>query len=402
MNFRFTGIMCIFEAMINRTLSEQLVKFTNHFPVVGVLGPRQVGKTTLVKQNLELFHKQVVYIDLESPEDYNKLTNPELYLNDLQDTLVILDEIQIKPDLFPVLRSLIDRKRVPGRFIILGSASPDIIRDSSESLAGRITYLELQPFSINEISEVADVESLWLKGGFPNALLSEDEISIQWMRSFIRSYVERDLPLLGLGAPVRVIENLWNMLAHINGNIINYTQLSRGLGVSSNSVRSYVQFFQNSFLVRLLKPWSSNTGKRLVKSPKLLFIDSGILHHLLKIYDRPTLLGNPHVGNSWKSFVIQQIICNIPIAVEPYFYRTQDGSEIDLLLVRGESILAAIEVKFSNAPKLTRGNTVAIETLESKRNYIVTPSFDYYRIREDIWVCSVGHFVNIVLPELIG
>jgi len=323
-------------------------------------------------------------------------------LNTLQEKTVIFDEIQLKPELFPVLRSLVDRKREAGRFIILGSASPDLIRDSSESLAGRIVYLELHPFDLIEIENKINYEKLWLKGGFPNAILEKDDISTYWMNGFIRTYIERDLPLLGLKAPVRTIENLWSMLAHINGNLLNYSQLAKGLGVSSNSVKSYIQFFEQSFLIRLVKPYFVNTKKRLIKSPKLFFTDTGILHHLQKIYNRDTLFGHPNVGNSWEAFVMQQIICNLPFTVEPFFYRTQDGSELDLLLIRDNKVSASIEIKNSNSPKLTKGNTLAIETLQSRLNFIITPSSADYLIRKNVRVCNVSQFVNIYLPELIS
>ena len=387
--------------MIKRNLSEQLVKFTNHFPVVGIIGPRQVGKTTLVKGNIPLFQKESVYLDLESPEDYNKLTDPELYLRSLDDKTVILDEIQLKPEIFSVLRSLIDRKREAGRFVILGSASPDLIRDSSESLAGRIVYLELQPLNLNELKDQISFGELWLRGGFPNSILANNDISTYWMNSFIRSYIERDLPLLGLKAPVRVIENLWTMLAHINGNLLNYSQLSGGLGVTANSVKTYIRFFEQSFLIRLVKPYFANTKKRLVKSPKLFFTDTGILHHLLKIYNRDALFGHPNIGNSWEAFVMQQIISNLPLTIETHFYRTQDGSEIDLVLLKDARVKAAIEIKNSNSPKLTKGNTLAIETLQSQYNFIITPSSDDYLIRQNVRVCNVNDFVFQYLPKLI-
>ncbi len=387
--------------MIKRILAEKLIEFTNYFPVVGVIGPRQVGKTTLVKENIPLFKKECVYLDLESSEDYNKLTDPELYLRSLDNKTVILDEIQLKPEIFSVLRSLIDRKREAGRFIILGSASPDLIRDSSESLAGRIVYLELQPLNINELKNQIDFEKLWLRGGFPNAILTTNEISIYWMNSFIRSYIERDLPLLGLKAPVRVIENLWTMLAHINGNLLNYSQLSSGLGVTANSVKTYIRFFEQSFLIRLVKPYFANTKKRLVKSPKLFFTDTGILHQLLKIYNRDALFGHPNIGNSWEAFVMQQIISNLPLTIELYFYRTQDSSEIDLVLIKDAKVKVAIEIKNSNSPKLTKGNTLAIETLQSQYNFIVTPSSDDYLIRKNVRVCNINDFVFQYLPKLI-
>ncbi len=388
--------------MIDRKLTGQLVNFIAKFPVVGIVGPRQVGKTTLVKSILSKIEKRSIYLDLESPEDYNKLIDAELFLKAYESHTVIIDEVQRKPELFPILRSLIDRNRVPGRYILLGSASPDLIRDSSESLAGRIVYLELNPFDIVELKGKNAIEQIWLKGGFPNAVLEEEEgISKQWMQSFIKTYIERDLPLLGLKAPVQSTEKLWFMLAHINGNLLNYSQLSGSLGVSSNTVKSYIQFFEKSYLVRTLSPFFLNTKKRLVKSPKLYFTDTGILHHLLRIFDLNDLYGHPGVGNSWEAFVIQQVINSLPIGFDSHFYRTQDGSELDLVISKGLSIIAGIEIKSTNAPSLSRGNSLAIETLNTQRNFIITPSSADFPLRINVQVCSLERFIHHYLPQML-
>ena len=388
--------------MINRSLCAQLFDFLDHFPVIGIVGPRQVGKTTLIKKNLHKFKKKAIYLDLESPEDYNKLSDPELFLSRLADKTVIIDEIQHLPELFPVLRSLVDRDRKPARFVILGSASPDLIRDSSESLAGRIAYLELNPLDIVELNEVRSVEHIWLKGGFPNAVLEHrDEIARYWMQNLIKTYIERDLPLLGLGAPVKTTEKLWTMLAHVNGNLLNYSQLAGSLGLSSNTVKSHIDFFEKSFLIRTLQPFHINTKKRLVKSPKIYFRDTGILHHMLRVFNHNELLGHPGSGNSWEAFAIQQIINNLALGFDPHFYRTQDGSELDLIISKGTRIIAGIEIKHTNAPKLTKGNTLAIETLQSKTNFILTPSSDDYPVRDSVRVCSLERFVFHYLPRLM-
>ena len=388
--------------MIERRLNGQLLEFLDYFPVIGLLGPRQVGKTTLVKHNIPAFKKDSIYIDLESPEDYNKLSDAELFLNNHEDKIVIIDEVQLLPKLFPIIRSLVDRNRVPGRFILLGSASPDLIRDSSESLAGRIVYLELNPFDIVELNNIKTYEQLWLKGGFPGSILQDNEnISIHWMRGFIKTYIERDLPILGLGAPLKTIEKLWLMLAHINGNLINYSQIASSLGISANSVKSYIHFFEQAFLIKTLQPFYVNTKKRLVKSPKLYFRDTGILHHLLRLFRYDDLFGHPSIGNSWEAFVIQQIINNLPLAVDTFFYRTQDGSELDLIITKGINIIVAIEIKHSNAPKLSKGNTLAIQTIQSKNNFIITPSSDDYPLKENVQVCSLNRFLDHYLPELL-
>lgn len=388
--------------MIKRKLTNQFFDFLAHFPVIGIVGPRQVGKTTFVKNNIQNFEKEALYLDLESPEDYNKLTDAELFLKNNESKTVIIDEIQRKPELFPVLRSLVDRNRVPGRFIILGSASPDLIRDSSESLAGRIAYMEMNPFDMDELNGVKSMEHLWLKGGFPDAVLEvRDDISSHWIQNFIKTYIERDLPLLGLKAPVKTIERLWSMMAHVNGNLLNYSQIAGSLGVSSNTVKSYVEFFEHSFLIRTVQPFFIHTKKRLVKSPKLYFRDSGLLHHMLRIFNHNDLIGHPGSGNSWESFVIQQIANSLPSTVNTHFYRTQDGSELDLVITKGTRIIAGIEIKHTNAPRLSKGNTLAINTLLSKRNFIITPGSDDFPIREKVQVCSLEHFIFNYLPILV-
>lgn len=388
--------------MIERKLTEQFIEFLDHYPVIGIVGPRQVGKTTFIKENLHRFKKETLYLDLESPEDYNKLTEAELFLGNYEDKTIIIDEVQHLPELFSVLRSLIDRNRIPGRFVILGSASPDLIRNSSESLAGRIVYMELNPFDIVELHDIKSIDHIWLKGGFPNAVLEENaEISNYWMRNFIQTYIERDLPNLGLGAPIKTTEKLWSMLAYLNGNLMNYTQIAGSLGVSSNTVKSYVQFFEKSFLIRTIQPFFFNTKKRLVKSPKLYFIDTGILHHMLRLLSVDDLFGHPSAGNSWEAFVIQQIINNLPLTVDAHFYRTQDGSELDLILSKGIQVIAGIEIKHSNAPRLSKGNTLAIDTLGIKTNFMITPSSDDYPIRENVQVCNLERFIFHYLPTLV-
>jgi len=388
--------------MIERNLTGRLFDFLDHFPVIGIVGPRQVGKTTLIKENLHQFKKEAIYLDLESPEDYNKLSDPELFLSNLAGKTVIIDEIQHLPELFPVLRSLVDKDRQPARFVILGSASPDLIRDSSESLAGRIVYIELNPLDLVELNGIRSIEHIWLKGGFPNAVLeNRAEIASYWMQNFIKTYIDRDLPLLGLRAPVKTTERLWTMLAHVNGNLLNYSQLAGSLGLTSNTVKSYIQYFEKSFLLRILQPFFINTTKRLVKSPKIYFRDTGILHHMLRVLNHNDLLGHPGSGNSWEAFAIQQIINNLALGFDPHFYRTQDGSELDLIISKGTRIIAGIEIKRTNAPKLAKGNTLAIETLQSDNNFIITPSSDDYPIRDSVRVCSLERFVFHYLPRLL-
>jgi predicted AAA+ superfamily ATPase len=388
--------------MIERKLTSHLVNLLDHFPVIGIIGPRQVGKTTFIKNNFQHLRKGALYLDLESPEDYNKLTDAELFLKNFDHTTVVIDEIQHMPELFPLIRSLVDKNRIPGRFVILGSASPGLIRDSSESLAGRVAYLELNPLDIVELKGIKSIEHIWFNGGFPDAVLEKDpDICATWLRNYTRTYIERDLPLLGFGAPVKTTEKLCTMLAHTNGNLLNYSQLAGSLGVSANTVKSYIQFFEKSFLIRTLQPYYINIRKRLVKSPKLYFRDTGILHHLLRALSINDLFAHPGIGNSWEAFVLQQIISNLPADLDIHFYRTQDGSELDVVLSKGVRISAGIEIKYSNAPALTKGNTLAINTLNSPANYILTPSSDDYPIRKNIQVCSLERFIFHYLPALV-
>ena len=230
-------------------------------------------------------------------------------------------------------------------------------------------------------------------------LQKRDDISIVWMQNFIRTYIERDLPMMGLGAPPKTIERLWSMLAHINGNILNYSHLANSLGISVNSVRSYIHFFEKAFLIRILRPYHMNTKKRLVKSPKIYFKDTGLLHHQMRIFNQDDIYGHPDKGNSWECFVIQQICNNLPATLDTWFYRTQDGSELDLVMSKGIKIIAAIEIKLSNAPKLSKGNSLAIESINSKNNFIITPSSEDYLIRETVRVCSLETFINNYLPD---
>ena len=276
-----------------------------------------------------------------------------------------------------------------------------MIRDSSESLAGRIIYLELNPLDIIELNNIIRIDKLWLKGGFPRSVLeSSSELSDIWMQNFIKTYIERDLPILGLGAPIKTIEKLWTMLAHINGNLINYSQIASSIGVSVNTVKSYISFFEKSFLIRIVQPYFTNIKKRLVKSPKLYFRDTGILHHLLRLFDLDDLYGHPAVGNSWEAFVIQQISNNLDFKYDINFYRTQDRSELDFIIKKGNSLLAGIEIKFTNSPKLTKGNTIALNDLRIENNFILTPSSDDYPLRENIRVCSLEKFIFNYLPKI--
>jgi hypothetical protein len=269
---------------IPRTAESEILHLASTFPAVVIVGPRQVGKTSLAKNIIGRLQRPSLYLDLELPEDFGKLQNPALFLGPLGEQTVIIDEVQRQPALFPVLRALIDRRREPGRFILLGSASPELIRDSSESLAGRVAYFELPPLTFQEASKVVDYQTHWLRGGFPESLLADDErASLDWRENFIQTYLERDLPMLGLRADPMLVRHLWTMLAHLSGNLLNLESLGGSLGITAPTVRRYVDFLEASYLIRRLQPWFANVSKRLVKSPKVYIRDTGVLHALLNI-----------------------------------------------------------------------------------------------------------------------
>jgi predicted AAA+ superfamily ATPase len=346
-------------------------------PAVALLGPRQVGKTTLVKEMAPLLGLDTIYLDLESFADLNKLTDAEHYFLQRKDKLIIVDEVQRMPELFPLFRSVIDKERRPSRFLLLGSASPEILAKSSETLAGRISYLEMHPFNLIETGDRYAQEQLWLRGGFPEMFLSgSDEESFEKRLDFIQTYIERELPLLGLKTTTSISRNLLRMLTGINGNLINYSMLSNSLGIDNISVKRLIDLYEDAFLVRRLQPFHINITKRLVKTPKLFIRDSGLLHALAGIENMEELEGYAGKGSSWEGFVIQQIISLLKPAISPFFYRTQDGVELDLLLIKGNRPLVGIEVKYSNAPKITKGTTVASKDFDNLPIWIVTPGVE--------------------------
>ncbi|TAK31219.1 MAG: ATP-binding protein, partial [Saprospiraceae bacterium] len=290
---------------------------------------------------------------------------------------------------FPVIRALIDRNRRPGRYIILGSASPELIRDTSESLAGRVAYLELAPFNWQEVQNVVDYRAHWLRGGFPESLLAaSDALSFEWRLNFIQSYLERDLPLLGLNADPMLIRRLWMMTAHLNGNLLNMGMLAGSLGISNPTVRRYLDFLESAYLIRRLHPYHFNIKKRLVKTPKIYIRDTGILHSLLNIGDMQQLLGHPALGGSWEAYIIQEIATRIPPHTELFFYRTQDGTEADLVIAPGGIPKILVEIKFTSTPKVSKGFHIAKTDLKTERNFIVCPVDTGYPLSEDTSVLS--------------
>lgn len=388
--------------MFRRHLENKIKKLLSYFPVIGIIGPRQVGKTTLAKMLQQEIGKESIYLDLENPRDIAKLDDPVLYFEDNMDKCILLDEVQNMPEIFPILRSMIDENRVPARFILLGSASPDLIRNSSETLAGRIAYTELTPLNIIEVNTIDNSqETLWLQGGFPNAFtMSDAELVNNWHYNYIKTYVERDLPAFGLNINRRLLNQLFVMLSHIHGDMINYNMLSKSLDLSSKTLKRYISVFEGAFLIRQLTPFHANIKKRLVKAPKIYIRDSGILHYLQNISDKDDLYGNPLLGNSWEGFVVEQIIQLLPQKYQCYFYRTHDGAECDLVIAKSHKPIMAIEIKYSSSPKISRGTTIAFDDLNTSQNFVVTPNSDDYPIRDHVRVCSLTDFLNSYLSNL--
>jgi len=383
--------------MVTRYLTAQLQKLLTFYPAVGLIGPRQVGKTTLAQSLEGNMGKPFRYFDLERLEDFHRLENdPGFFLEQYKDDCVIIDEIQRLPGLFTELRSLIDRHRVPGRFLLLGSASPLLMRSASESLAGRIAYVTLNPFhQLEVVPRPGQLRDHWWRGGFPEAwLASGDALSFQWRENFIRTYVERDLRFLGLDADPIGFRTFLQMLAAVHGNLWNADSLGRSLGLSGNTIRQYLRFLESSFMVRVLPPFFVNISKRLVKSPKVYIQDSGLLHAFLGIRSPEDLPLSPHAGASWEGYVISQILQVLPEGLTPYFYRTSDGTECDLLLVRGLTPHACIEIKLGNVVKAGKGFLQIIQTLGTQRNFIITYSSEAYRLKENVEVMNVWEFVR--------
>jgi len=371
------------EAILRQRLAE--------VPAVALLGPRQVGKTTLALTIAE--GRPSVYLDLESESDRARLADPELYLAAHEKELVILDEVHRQPGLFQILRGLIDQGRRKGlrtgRFLLLGSASVDLLRQSGESLAGRVSYLEMTPLDALEVGG-GDVSKLWVRGGFPDSFLAvSDQSSMRWRQDFIRTYLERDVPLLGPRIPAELLRRFWTMLAHHQSGLLNAAEFARALGVDAKTIATYVDLLVDLLLVRRLPPWHANVGKRLVKSPRIFVRDSGLAHTLLGLVSREDVLGHPVAGASWESFVIETLCSVAPEGTQAYFYRTAAGAEIDLLLVLPGGALWAIEVKLSSAPKLERGFHHACADLAPERKILVYPGDETFWLAPDVEAMSL-------------
>lgn len=380
--------------MINRRIASEMEALLSQSPAVILTGPRQVGKTTLALEITE--GRSATYLDLESPADRARLGEPELYLRDHADELLVLDEIQRLPDLFEVLRGVIDKGRRGGngngRFLLLGSASLELLAQSGETLAGRVAFAELTPFDVTEVGG-ENVDRLWIQGGFPESFLADSgDASLRWRRDFIRTYLERDIPQLGPRIPAETLRRLWTMLAHSQGSLLNAANIARGLGVSGATVGNYLDLMVDLLLVRRLAPRLANVGKRLVRSPKVYVRDSGLLHALLGIADKDALLGHPVVGGSWEGLAIENLIALAGAEVEPSFYRTSGGAEVDLVLTWPDGREWAIEVKRTLSPKLERGMRSALADIEPERTFVVYPGDDRYPLGAEVEA--------IPLPEL--
>jgi len=378
--------------MLLRRLSPRLNQLLAHSPAVVLLGPRQVGKTTLAWEIAE--KRPAVYLDLEDEADRAKLSDPVRYLADHERELVILDEVHRLPELFQSLRGVIDRGRRQGkpngRFLLLGSAALDLLKQSGESLAGRISYLELGPFDALEVAP-AKLETLWVRGGFPRSFLAEnDELSLAWRRDFIRTYLERDIPQFGSRIPAETLRRFWTMLAHNQSQLLNAATLARGLGVDGKTVASYLDLLVDLLFVRRLPAWHRNVGKRLVKSPKVYVRDSGMAHALLGIRDQEALLGHPVAGPSWESFVTETLIAAAPDGTGAHYYRTSTGAEIDLVLTLPNGKLWAIEVKRSSAPKVESGFHLACTDLKPSQRFVVYSGTERFPLNADTAAIGLG------------
>lgn len=380
----------IIARMIKRRAESEIAQLLQEFPAVGVLGPRQVGKTTLAETIAAAFMPRPLYLDLESPSDRAKLIEPEDYFERQKGRLIILDEIQRVPELFPVLRGVIDSRRrdglKTGQFLVLGSSSLELLQQSSETLAGRIAYKDLSGLNALEISHAkpGEQDKLWLRGGFPDSFLaSDDNAAFRWRANFISTYLERDVPQLGPRIPAVTLRRLWTMLAHSQGGQLNFAQLAASLGVSGPTVKRYVELLEDLLLIRTLRPWAGNIGKRLVKSPKVFIRDSGLTHALLNLKTLDDVLGHPVVGSSWEGFVIENLLSCLPVGVTPWFYRTTAGAEIDLIIEYNTQKKYAIEIKRSLSPSVSKGFYLGCEDIKASKRFIIYPGTERFAATKD-------------------
>lgn len=390
--------------MIKRRYLQVVEEKLQNFPVVSLLGARQIGKTTLAQ--MIAAKRPSVYLDLENYQDLAKLENPIAYFELHADKLIILDEVQRKPELFAVLRGLIDKGRRSGhkhgQFLVLGSASLELLRQSSESLAGRIVYVEMSSISVTEIkNDRNSIQNLWLRGGFPDSLLAKSEsISMEWRQAFIKTYLERDIPqFVSPRFPAETLRRLWTMLAHLHGTQLNVSRIATSLGVSGQTVARYIDLLVDLFLVRRLMPWHNNLGKRLVRSPKIYVRDSGILHALLNISNIDNLFCHPVMGASWEGFAIDNLLSFLPVGTEYYFYGTARGAEVDLVIKHPAGELLAIEIKHSLTPKISRGFYEVCKDIKPTQRYVVYDGDEKFSLGNDIYATNLKDLMDIILRQ---
>ncbi|WP_342170071.1 ATP-binding protein [Rickettsia endosymbiont of Seladonia tumulorum] len=377
--------------MIERNYYLEYIKDSfDIFPICAILGPRQCGKTTLAHSYIKQLNDKNYFFDLEDPSHLDQLKNPKATLDPL-DGLIVIDEIQRQPELFPYLRVLADYSNK--KFLILGSASGELLRQSSESLAGRIEYTELTPFSLTEIT---DFKELWLRGGFPKSYLAKNhDLSLRWRNSYITSFIERDLPALGISLNPHLMRQLWMMLAHNHGQLLNYSELGRSLGLTDMTIRRYTEILEQTFMIRLLKPWHENISKRQVKAPKVYIRDSGILHALLGVNENDWYV-HPKRGLSFEGFVIEELIRKFKIDAECFFWQTQTGAELDLLIIKNGKKYG-FEVKNSDTPEITKSMHIALTDLKLEHLYIVTSGNSTYKKTENITIIGIEKLSDLQL-----
>ena len=398
-DFQFSWLM-----IIDRHLTTRILEDSTFFPAVAIIGPRQVGKTTLARSLQSQLSKPSLFLDLESDSDRQKLEDAETYLKAHAEKCVIIDEIQLKPELFSLLRHLIDIRREPMRFLLLGSASPDLIRKTSDSLAGRIAYHELAPLSLLEIENSdKNWQKHWFRGGFPDAYLAPTgTMNQRWLGNFVQTFVERDLRALSYNFNSNTILSLLRMLSHLHGGILNTSDLSRSLDLTHPTVKSYIDVLEGGFIINRLLPYFVNVGKRLTKSPKIYIRDSGILHSLARINQFELLQENPLLGASWEGYVIEQIKRVAGTEWEYYFYRTHNGAEIDLLLIAPNGKKVAIEIKYSNAPVVSRGFYECNEDIKPDFKYVIIPTGDGYIKNHSVKIINLYEFLAVELKVILA
>ena len=389
--------------MIKRALQPIIEKALKVFPAVVILGPRQVGKTTLIKLIAKGSAKKTIYIDVEKNSDFEKLQHTaEEFLQSYVNDCVLIDEVQRIPTLFPLLRSMIDEKRKPNRYIITGSASPALLKGASESLAGRVAYFYLHPIGLHELPGTISLNKHWFRGGFPEVLTMRSAALVEaWLDSFITTYIEKDLPFLfDIKFSPTTMRKLWSMLAHLQGSILNAEKLGSSLDITGTTSKRYLDYLEAAFIITRLQPYFVNIGKRLVKAPKIYVNDTGILHFLLRIENEKQLTSHPNVGASWEGYVISQILYAKQNRIDMYYYRTQAGAECDLVLVRGHIVKACMEIKFSKAPMVSKGFYQSAEDLKCKNKFILCPADVDYITKEGVRVVNIQTFLLKYLPKI--